>query len=422
MSNSTMKLRAKHPTAKPKHSVEIPVAFQDFFKPHPVKVAYGGRGSGKSFNFAVILILRAYVEPIRVLCAREFQNSMGESVHKELSSAITLLGLEAYFHITLNSIRSHVGSEFFFKGLHMNIAGIKSISNVDVCWVEEAHTVSDESWTILMPTIRKTGAEVWISFNPDSEEDPVYQRFVLHPMPGSLIRKVNFHDNPYFGETILVAQLDHCKAMAEKTGDWSEYMNIWEGHPKSRSDAMVFRKRFKVEEFEVPSNFGRFYFGADWGVRDPTTLVRCFIVGNKLFIDYEAYAPELLLDEIPALFDKVPEVRRWPVVGDCSRPETISFVKQRGFQIRGCAKWDGSVEDGVMYLKSFEEIIIHPRCKNVIEEFRLYSHKTVKRTGEILDDFEDKNNHCIDALRYALDVYITKKEATKHLQVPFMRR
>ena len=404
-------------------SVEIPEAFQEFFHPAPIKIAYGGRGSGKSFNFAVMLVMRAYREPIRVLCAREFHNSMGESVHKELSAAISMLGLSPYFTITKTGIKSHTGAEFFFKGLHMNIDGIKSISNVDICWVEEAHTVSDDSWKILMPTIRKAEAEVWISFNPDSEDDPVYQRFVLNPMPGSIIKKVNYTDNPYFSETSLVGQLEHCKATAEKTGDWSEFLNIWEGHPKSISDAVIFKNRYKIEEFETPARVERFFFGADWGFAvDPTTLVRCFIVGRKLYVDQEAYGVGVELDAIPGFFANVPEATKWPICADNSRPETISKVAQSGLKVRAATKWPGSVEDGIAYLNGFEEIVIHPRCKHVAEEFKLYSYKVEKRTGDILPIPEDKHNHCIDALRYALDGYITKKEAAKTAHVPFMRR
>ena len=128
--------------------------------------------------------------------------------------------------------------------------------------------------------------------------------------------------------------------------------------------------------------------------------------------DYEAYGVGVELDEMPQLYDSVPESRRWIIKADCARPETISYLKNRhGFRIEAAKKWQGSIEDGIAYLKSFDKIVIDPRCRHTADEFRLYSYKVDKITGDILPVVVDKNNHCLDAIRYALDGYITNPEA-----------
>lgn len=365
-----------------------------------------------------MLVLRAYAEPVRILCAREYQTSIADSVHRLLADTIERMGLSKFFTITQNSIKSSVGGEFIFKGLRLNPMEVKSLEGVDICWVEEAQRMSRESWDILIPTIRRTGSEIWITFNPDSIDDPTYQLFVENGREDAIVRKINYDANPFFNESALKSEMEFCKRV-----DYEAYLHIWEGEPKSMSDAVIFKNRYRVEAFETPAKVDRFFFGADWGFsQDPTTLLRCFIVGRKLYIDHEAYGVGVELDELPGMFMSVPEAHKWPILADNSRPETISKVAQSGLNVRAATKWSGSVEDGITYLKGFEEIIIHERCKHVAAEFKLYSFKVDKTTGDVLPIIVDKHNHCIDALRYALDGYITKKEAAKTVQVPFMRR
>jgi phage terminase large subunit len=193
--------------------------------------------------------------------------------------------------------------------------------------------------------------------------------------------------------------------------DYEGYRHVWEGFPRTNSDAQIFANRYIVESFsdELYKSAPRLFFGADFGfARDPSTLVRCFIVERKLYIDYEAYGVGVEIDELPALYRSVPLADRWIIKGDAARPETISYLANRcGFNISAAKKWQGSVEDGIAYLKGFDKIVIHPRCRHTIDEFSLYSYKIDKHTEEVLPIVEDKNNHCIDALRYALDGYIT---------------
>ena len=174
----------------PTLDVRIPEAFADLFRPARYKVYYGGRGGAKSRTFARALVLRAYQQPTRVLCTRELQTSIEDSVHRLLTDTIKDLGLDAFFDVTRSAISGLNGSLFLFEGLRFNTKQIKSTEGIDICWVEEADAVSNDSWDLLIPTIRKEGSEIWISFNPDSPDDPTYKRFVASPPPGAIVRKV----------------------------------------------------------------------------------------------------------------------------------------------------------------------------------------------------------------------------------------
>lgn len=389
--------------------VEIGAKFQGLFKPNRYKVFYGGRGGAKSWAFARTLVVLAYTQPLRILCAREFQNSIADSVHRLLSDQIDVLGLGQWFKVQNATITSlTTGSEFLFKGLRHNINEIKSLEGVDICWVEEAQRVSDDSWGILIPTIRKDGSEIWMSFNPGSPDDPTYKRFVLNPPPDALVVKVGWEDNPWFPE-VLRREMEHCRRT-----DPNAYAHIWGGEPITMTEACIFRDKWEVRAFETPERVERFYYGADWGfAKDPTCLIRSYTLTQDdcLYIDQEAYGVGVELDEIPQLFDSVEGARRWPIKADSARPETISYLRrgrpgEDGFNIEAAKKWSGSVQDGIEYLRKFRKIVVHERCTHTADEMRLYSYKVDRVSGDILPVIEDRNNHCIDALRYSHDGYI----------------
>lgn len=382
--------------------------FKPLFQPKRYKTFHGGRGGAKSWAAARALVIMAASKKLRILCTREVQNSIKDSVHKLLKDQIEMLGLNPWFRITNESITSASGSEFLFKGLRFDPLGIKSTEGVDICWVEEAQSVSSDSWAILIPTIRKEGSEIWVTFNPGEEQDPTYQRFIVNPPDDSITVEVNYYDNPYLPDT-LRKEMEYCKRV-----DYEAYEHIWLGKPKSISESVIFRNRYRVEAFpdDLWLQADRLFFGADFGfANDPSTLIRMFMLGTRLYIEYEAYGVGVELDEMPQFYDSIPEVRKWPVKGDNSRPETISYLARQGFSIDAAVKWKGSVEDGVTYLKGFEEIIIHERCKHTADEFRHYSYKVDKKTGDILPIIVDKFNHCIDAIRYGLDGYITSSDS-----------
>lgn len=367
------------------------------------KVLYGGRGSGKSVGVADCCLIKAMESKIRVLCARQIQASIRDSVHKLLCDRISALKLDKYFYITRESIKSINGSEFIFKGVQNNVMEIKSMEGINICWVEEAQAVSDESWEVLIPTIRKEGSEIWITFNPDREEDSTYRRFVTNPPPDCITKLVNYMDNPFFPE-VLRKEMEYCKQV-----DYPRYEHIWLGKTIMETEAQIFKGKFEIKEFEAEP-LTQFYYGADWGfANDPTAITRCFIKDRCLYIDYEAGGVGVEMEEIPALFDTIPDVRRWKIRSDCARPETISYVARHGFDCVGAEKWKGSVEDGIEYLRSFEKIYIHPRCKHTYDEFKYYSYKKDKISGDILPIVVDAWNHYIDSIRYALEPYIKNK-------------
>ena len=384
--------------------------FQALFKPYRYKSFRGGRGSGKSMSIARALIIKAYQEQLRILCCREVQNTIRDSVHKLLSDQIDELGLNGFFQITQNTIRGTNGTEFIFKGLRADPQGIKSTEGIDVAWVEEAQTVSEDSWSILIPTIRKEGSEIWLTWNPLEENSPTYQRFIENPPPDCISVEVNYYDNPYFPD-VLRQEMEWLKQK-----DFAAYEHVWLGKPLTITDAVIFKGHYTVEAFsdDLWKKADRLFYGADFGfANDPSTLVRCFIHDRKLYIDHEAYGVGIEINELPAFYDSVPDSRKWQIWGDSARPETISYLKkQAGFRIDSADKWQGSIEDGIAYLKSFDQIVIHSRCRHMAEEARLYRYKTDKQTNEILPVIEDSNNHLWDAVRYSLNGYIRRKGRT----------
>ena len=376
--------------------VSFPPVYKFLTEPARYKVIYGGRGSGKSWAVARFLLGMGYQTKLRILCAREIQKSISDSVWKLLCEQIDAMGLVGFYTPTRDAIRGANGTEFIFKGLRSNTQEIKSMEGIDLCWVEEAQAVSADSWDILIPTIRKKGSEIWITFNPLDATDPTFQRFVINPPAGALVRKVNYTENPYFPE-VLKTEMEWLKSK-----DYQSYLHIWEGEVRKHSNALIFAGYFRVEEFETPNGV-RFYHGADWGfATDPTVLVRFFIKEKTLYIDQEAWAVGCEIDNTPALFEKIETSCRWPIGADCSRPETISYMRRHGFNIRGAKKWAGSVEDGIEFLKTFD-IVIHPRCQHTIDEFNHYSYKVDKQTGDVLPQIVDAWNHIIDSIRYGAD-------------------
>lgn len=383
------------------------------------KVAHGGRGSGKSWTVARMILLNAFQRPLRVLCARELQISIKDSVHRLLSDQIEELGLTGAFEVGQSFIRgagsANAGTEFLFKGLRHNAGEIKSMEGIDVCWIEEAQAVSESSWELLIPTIRAAGSEIWITFNPDQETDPTYQRFVVAPPPGATVAQVNWDDNPWFPP-----ELEAERAYMART-DPEAYAHVWGGECRSRSDAQVLKGKWVIDCFETAPGWDGPYYGADWGfAQDPTTLVRLWIGGRTLYVEHEAYGVGVALDDTPALFDRVPGARQHLIRADSSRPETINHLRTRDYpRIQGAAKGPGSVEDGVEFLRSFERIVIHERCRHAAEEARLWNFKTDRLTGDVLPQLVDAHNHIWDAVRYALEPLIRQRAGgISVLQVP----
>lgn len=386
-------------------SVQIPEAFRflwadkaDDGRPVRYRAAYGGRGSAKSHSFAQALVLKAAERPLRIGCYREIQRSIRDSVKRLLDDKIRAAGLEQFYVSTDAEIRAPNGSLFIFNGLRTNPDAVKSTEGLDIAAVFEANKVSQRSWDLLIPTVRKDGSEIWAEWNPEFADDPVDQMFRgdSGAPPGSIVRKVNWTENPFFPD-VLRQELEW-----DRKRDPEKYAHIWMGEYQRHSEARVFRN-WTVEEFDRPAGT-IFRLGADWGYSiDPVVLVRCSLEGKRLYVDYEAYMIGCEIDQTPDLFDRVPESRKWFITADSARPETISYMQKHGYpKINHAAKGKGSVEEGIAFLQSYD-IVVHPRCQHVIDELTLYSYKTDPLTGKVLPILEDKNNHCIDALRYACE-------------------
>jgi phage terminase large subunit len=373
------------------------------------KVLRGGRGGGKSYSFADASLAIACHLPKRILCTREMQNSIRDSVHRLLRDRISALGLDDLFTVQRESITSKAGAEFLFKGLHHNISDIKSTEGIDICWVEEAEKVSDDSWTVLGPTVRKEDSEIWVSFNPEEEKSATYQRFVVNPPDDCAAAELIYSDNKHFPE-VLRREMEY-----DKRVDFEKYEHVWLGKIKRYSEACVFRNKVFVEEFETPDDV-QFFHGADFGFSvDPTVLVRMFIQDQCLYIDYEAFGHGVEIDELEGFFKSVPTaypreyMQAWEIIADSERPDTISHLARRGFNIRGAEKGKGSVEDGIQFLRSFHKIIIHPRCPGSADNFLNYKWKTDRISGQVLPIPAEGSDHAPDACRYALEPYVKSK-------------
>ncbi len=372
--------------------------FAPLLKPARYKGAHGGRGSGKSHFFAELLVARANSQlGLRAACVREVQKSLKNSVKLLVEDKIRKLGVSHRFDILEAEIRTPGGGVIIFQGMQNHTAdSIKSLEGFDVAWVEEAQSLSQRSLDLLRPTIRKPGSELWFSWNPNKPSDPVDVLLRGDSLPtDNVVVEVNWDANQWLPAE-LKADLED-----DRRRDPDKFLHVWQGHYSLNSEARVFRN-WKVEEFDPPSD-AVFRFGADWGFAiDPTVLVRCFVEGRTLYVDQEVWAVGCEIDRTPALFDKIAGSRKWLIRADSARPETVSYMKRQGFRITEAIKGPGSLEDGVEFLRSFD-IIVHPRCPKVAEELTLYSYKKDPQTETIIPVIEDKNNHTIDALRYALE-------------------
>lgn len=387
--------------------LETPIAFGFLFDP-PLggtryRVAYGGRGSAKSWQFARALLVHGLSRKLRILCAREYQASIRDSVHRVLADQVTRLGLESFYTVQEAGILGKNGTEFLFKGLKRDIAQIKSTEGIDICWIEEAEAVSDHSWRTLVPTIRKDGSEIWVTFNPALESDPTYQQFVVKPHDNAIVRYVTYEDNPWFPDVLRE------EADALLVNDPEAFAHVWQGKPWARSDAQVLAGKWQVMGFEPTDEWHGPYFGADWGfARDATALVKCWVYDNTLYIEHEISGVQMDFEVTARAFDKIPDAKKYVIRADAARPETIAEMKKRGFRTEAAPKWAGSVEDGITHLRSYAAIVIHPRCGRTIEEARLWRYKTDPRTDDVLPVLKPGNDHCWDAIRYALAPLIKK--------------
>lgn len=335
---------------------------------------------------------------VDIVCLREIQKSLKFSVKKLVESKIERMNAGAYFEVQNEQIKSRHGGVIIFQGMQDHTSdSIKSLEGFGIAWFEEAQSASQRSLDLLRPTIRAPNSELWFSWNPNFATDPID---VLlrgsNPPPGSIVVRANYKDNPWLPPELL-AEMEY-----DKRRDPDKYRHIWLGEYQQNSEARVF-KNWRIEEFEIdPSWILR--QGADWGFSvDPSVLVQCAIVGRTLYVPHEAYRVGCEVDFLPDLFRTVPDAERWPTIADSARPETISYMQRHGFpKMLAAIKGARSLEEGIQFLQSFD-IVVHPRCTHAIDELTAYSYEIDPLTGLVLPKLADKDNHVIDALRYACE-------------------
>jgi phage terminase large subunit len=378
--------------------IDVPRAFAPLLPPARYKGAFGGRASAKSHSFAELMIEENISAKLDNVCLRETLKSLEFSVKKLLGQKIEKFNAGDYFEVQDRRILTRAGGVIIFEGMQNHTAdSIKSLEGFDRAWFEEAQAASQKSLDLLRPTIRTPGSEMWFSWNPDSPDDPVDVLLRGDQLPpGAVVVEMNYIDNPWLPEEMRM-EIEY-----DRKRDPDKFSHVWLGQYRQYSEAQVFRN-WAIEEFERPE--GTVYrLGADWGYSiDPSCLVRCSLDGNRLYVDYEAYMIGCEIVNLPDLFDRVPESRKWFITADSSRPETISYMQKNGYpRVSASVKGKGSLEEGVAFLQSFD-IVVHPRCVHLIDELKNYRYKRDPLTDKVLPVLEDKNNHVIDALRYACE-------------------
>lgn len=409
--------------------LSIPAKLQPVFLGEAdVRGAYGGRGSAKTRTFAMMTAVRAYMWAASgdngiILCGRQFMNSLADSSMEEVKAAIRSEDwLVPYFDIGEKYIRTAPNLpgriDYSFTGLDRNVDSVKSKARIKLGWVDEAEPVTETAWAKLIPTLREEDSELWVTWNPERPDSPTHKRFRETRDPRTKVVEMNWRDNPWFPSVLDRVRRKDAKERPDT------YHHVWEGDFLTVSDAQVLKGRFCSEEFTPGPDWNGPYHGADWGFSvDPTALVKCWVHGRTLYIEAEAYGHEVAIDNTPALFDKVAGSREHVIRADGARPETINYMQRHGYaRCIAAEKWPGSVEDGVEHLRSYERIVVHPRCANTFREARLWSYKTDRLTKDVLPVLLEGNDHCWDAVRYALGPLIQRRGAAKTIPLFHMAR
>lgn len=385
--------------------IETAAGFVPLLRDVTFKGAKGGRASGKSHFFAELAIEECVADPtLSMVCIREVQKSLKFSAKRLLEKKIHEMGVSHLFRILDTEIRRNPvhgikapPGVIIFQGLQDHTAdSIKSLEDFRLVWVEEAQSISKRSMDLLIPTFRE-GSQLWFSWNPDQPDDPVEQLFAsLEPFESALVH-VNYLDNPMCPEKSK-RDAERCRV-----NDPDNYDHIWLGAFNAKRDAIILNGKYRIEEFEPKWDWEPLH-GLDWGfANDPTAAVRCYLVDDTLYVRSECGGIGVELDDTPDLVkNAILGAEQHVIRADNARPESISYCKRHGLPlIEGVEKWPGSVEDGIAWLRSLNGIVIHPDCVETAQECRVYQYKVHKQTDEILPQVLDKNNHYIDAIRYA---------------------
>jgi phage terminase large subunit len=387
---------------------EFPEKLDFLFEPHRYKILYGGRGGAKSWGVARALLIEGTQKPLRILCAREFQNSITESVHHLLHSQIDALGLGEVYGVQQAQITGINGTEIVFAGLRNNISRIKSFEGIDRVWVEEAQTVSRSSWETLIPTIRKDGSEIWATFNPELETDETYQRFVVNPPKDAAVVRLGWQDNPWFPE-VLARERDELKAR-----DYDSYRNVWEGECRSTLQGAIYAKEIRKAEEEgrirtVPYDALKpvvtFW---DLGWADNTSIWFAQSVGPELrLIDYYANNQMPLQHYLGVLQSKgyiygtdwLPhDAKAKTLATGRSVEETMTAMGRKVSIVPNLSIFDGISAARTVFNRCYFD---KDRCAEGLQSLRHYRYdvdpESKQLSGKPLHDW---SSHAADAFRY----------------------
>lgn len=386
----------------------FPEAYEPLFGKYRYKVYYGGRGSAKSWNFARALLLQASQRPLRILCARELQNSIRDSVHKLLCDQIDMMGLNNHYEIQQANIKSSCGSEFSFEGIRHNVSKIKSYEGIDICWVEEAQSTSKTSWEVLIPTIRKPDSEIWVSFNPELETDDTFQRFVKHATPDMLVRFVSWRDNPWFPQ-VLRDEMESLKAR-----DYDDYLHVWEGQCRQVLEGAVYADELRQAQLDkrltkVPYDQTKpVYTFWDLGYSDMTSIWFAQIVGFEFrVIDYyqnrlkslEHYLTYLQSRSYVYDTDWLPHDAQAKSLGTGRSIQEL--MKEKGRKVKIVPRL--SLADGINVARTIFPSCYFDveRCEEGIQSLRHYRYEVIENTGSLSrQPRHDWASHGADAFRY----------------------
>jgi phage terminase large subunit len=396
---------------------EFPDKLEFLFTPKRYKGAYGGRGSGKSWGFARALLILGAKQTERVLCAREVQKSIQQSVHQLLKDQITALGLDTFYEVLQYEIRGANGTQFYFTGLSdQTVGSLKSFEGVTRCWVEEADAVSNRSWEMLIPTIRAPNSEIWLTYNPQLESDATHQRFVVNPPPDCRMVEMNYTDNPYFPE-VLEKERQHAKRVMVE----ADYNHIWLGMCKPAVEGAIYFDAMTQTIAggrirEVPHDGSlKTHVILDLGMADSMTLILAQKVASEIRIihyiegtqrtlaDYSAELRGLKLDDQPMNWGNV-----WlPHDGFHTRHQTgkddATIMRSLGWTVTPKEQLTmTTVNSGIDRAREiFPRVYFHKtRCERLIECLKRYRWNISQKTGEAQSPLHDEFSHGADAFRY----------------------
>jgi phage terminase large subunit len=395
---------------------DFPEKLQFLFEPARFKIAYGGRGSGKSWGIArALLIISVHPEILwpgcttgpLILCARETQKSIADSVHKLLCDQMKALGLESFFQVQKAAIRNRRGGGFIFAGLHHNIDNIKSLEGCRIVWIEEGQSVSRASWEKLIPTVRYPQSEIWCGFNPELLADETYQRFVVHPSPRAKVVKINWRDNPWFPDE-LRAEMEELRQT-----DPDGYNHIWEGCPKSVLEGAIYAQQLRAADAEqritrVPYDptlpVHTFW---DLGIADATSIWFAQVVGFEFhLVDFVEGTGKSIQDYLKLLqarpyiygTDWLPHDARARELGSGKSIEELMRKAGRQVQIVPMLK----IADGINIARTifsqcwFDEA----KCADGLQALRHYRFEKDEETGVLsTKPVHDQYSHAADAFR-----------------------